>query len=63
MEMIIKIWTFFNSKKTAIGAFLLATSEFAGALGYPEYVEPINRVGQFFAAVGLGHKGKKALTK
>lgn len=63
MKIIIKVWEFLNSKKTAIGAFILATSDFAEALGYPEMVDPMKKVGYLFTATGLGHKAKKAMDK
>ena len=61
MEMAIKVWEFFNSKKTAIGAFLLAASDLAIALGYPDVAGPMKNMGYVFTGTGLTHKAAKAV--
>ncbi len=61
MEMILKIWQFFNSKKTAIGAFTFAASDLAAALGYPDIAAPLKNVAYVFTGTGLSHKAVKSV--
>lgn len=60
MQKIIKIWDFFNSKKTAIGAFTFALSDFVLALGYPDIAGPLKHIAYVFTGTGLSHKAVKA---
>ena len=59
MEIVIKIWSFFNSKKTAIGAITFALADFALALGYPDIAGPMKNIAYVFTGTGLGHKAVK----
>ena len=59
MEMAFKIWEFFNSKKTAIGAFMFAAADLALALGYPDIAGPMKNIAYVFTGTGLSHKAVK----
>lgn len=61
MDAFIKVWEFFNSKKTAIGAFMFALSDFADAMGYPEVAGPVRNIAYAFTGTGLTHKAAKAI--
>jgi hypothetical protein len=61
MEIIWEIWEFFNSKKTAIGAFAFATSDLAVALGYPDIAMPLKNIAYVFTGTGLSHKVVKTV--
>ena len=56
MEAVMKVWNFFNSKKTAIGAFMFAAADLAMALGYPDIAGPMKNVAYVFTGTGLSHK-------
>ena len=56
METVVKVWEFFNSKKTAIGAFMFAASDLVMALGYPDIAGPLKNVAYVFTGTGLSHK-------
>jgi len=63
MEHVLKIWTFFNNKKTAIGATCFALSDIATAFAYPDIAEGLKNLAYIFTGTGLTHKGAKAVTK
>lgn len=63
MPILIKIWMFFNSKKTAIGAFTFAASDLITAIGYPDIAEPLKNIAYVFTGTGLSHKVIKTAKK
>jgi len=66
MGKVIAVWSFFNGKKTAIGAILFASHDLLMAMAalYPicaDIAGPVKEAAYIFTGGGLGHKTMKSL--
>ncbi len=61
MNQIMAIWTFLSGKKTVTAAILKAVADVLVAMGQPEAAALVDQIGNALLALGLTHKGAKAI--